>query len=353
MLLETFGNRLKSARENQGVSQVKLSELTGIVREQISRIENGLINPTLGTIYRLSGALHTPLKELLDFELDNDLKFKKYKVKPFVKWAGGKTQILEELKALLPKKFETYFEPFLGGGAMLFNLIPHKAVVSDYNSELILAYKAFKDSNDYTLMIEEILKHENNHNESYYYTIREMDRSDNYSDLPSYIKTARLIYLNKACFNGLYRVNSNGYFNVPSGKKEVVKAYNKELFDDLHEYLSNPNIVMLQGDFEKAIKTAKKGDFVYFDPPYDTFEDKNNFTTYTKDVFGKNEQERLSKVFKELDRKGVYVMLSNHNTKFINELYQGFNINVIKAKRMINSKASGRGNVEEVIITNY
>lgn len=353
MLLETFGNKLKITRENLGISQVKLSTLTGVVREQISRIENGQINPTLETIYKLSGALETPLKDLFDFSLEDDIKIRKYKIKPFVKWAGGKTQLLDEIKDLMPKKFDTYYEPFLGGGALFFNLIPNKAVVSDYNEELMMAYNTFKNTNEYTLMIEKIIEHENNHNEEYYYKIREMDRKESFEKIPPHIKAARLIYLNKACFNGLYRVNSKGFFNVPSGKKEIVRAYNKELFDDIHEYLSNPNVTLLNGDFEETVSTAKKGDFVYFDPPYDTFENKDNFTTYTKDSFGKQEQIRLSEVFKKLDKKGVYVMLSNHNTQFINELYQGYKIRIIEARRNINSKGNGRGKVEEVIITNY
>lgn len=353
MLLEALGNKIKLVREKQGISQILLSDLTGVVREQISRIENGLINTTIETLYRLSIALETPLKELLDLEIDNTIKYKKYKIKPFVKWAGGKTQILDKLKDLMPKEYGTYFEPFLGGGAMLFNLTPNKAVVSDYNNELMLAYKSFQNTNTHTLVIEEILKHEKNHNEDYYYQVREMDRIDTYNELPDYIKVARLIYLNKACFNGLYRVNSKGQFNVPSGKKENVRAYNQDLFSDLHEYLSNPNIVLLQGDFEKAVESAKKGDFVYFDPPYDTIDSKKSFTTYTKDAFGKEEQKRLATLYKKLDKKGVYVMLSNHNTEYINELYKGFNINVIDARRNINSNGTGRGKVEEVIITNY
>lgn len=352
MLLELFGNRLRSIRVSMGISQIRLAEQTGIVREQISRIENGQINPTLETISKLSFALETPLSDLFNFPLEN-IKYRKYKIKPFVKWAGGKTQILDKITSLLPKKFNTYFEPFLGGGALFFSLVPHKAVINDSNDELISAFKCFQDSNNYTLMIEEILKHENNHSEMYYYQVREMDRNENFLSLPIYIRAARMIYLNKACFNGLYRVNSKGYFNVPSGKKEVVKAYNQDLFNDLHEYLINSEISILQTDFEKAVETAKTGDFVYFDPPYDTFEEHSNFTTYTKDSFGKDEQRRLSEVYRNLDKKGVYVMLSNHNTPFIQELYQGFNITVIEARRSINSKGSGRGSVEEVIITNY
>ena|SRR5690554_1434580 len=353
MLLETFGNRLKTIRENIGISQLKLSELTGVMRDQISRIENGQINPTLETVYKLSTALETTLSDLFDFSIDDNIVFKQYKIKPFVKWAGGKTQLLDKIKELMPKEYGTYYEPFLGGGAVFLNLTPNKAVVADYNSELASAYSSFKNSNDYQTMITELIKHEANHNEDYYYKVREMDRDENYSKLPNPIKAARLIYLNKACFNGLYRVNSKGYFNVPSGKKEVVKAYQPELFDDLHEYLRSSNITILSGDFEKAVESAKKGDFVYFDPPYDTFDEQNNFTTYTKDSFGKEEQIRLSNVFKELDKKGVYLMLSNHNTDFITELYKGFNIEIVHARRAINSKGSGRGNVEEVIITNY
>ena len=353
MLLKSFGNRLKTIRENTGISQLKLSELTGVMRDQISRIENGQINPTLETVYKLSVALEIPLSDLFDFNIDDNVVFKQYNIKPFVKWAGGKTQLLDKIKELMPENYETYYEPFLGGGALFFNLTPEKAVVSDYNEELINACPSFKSKNDYQTMIEEILKHEKNHSEEYYYKVREMDRKESYSELPISIKAARLIYLNKACFNGLYRVNSKGHFNVPSGKREVVRAYQDELFNDLHEYLSNSKITILNGDFEKAVESAVKGDFVYFDPPYDTFDDQNNFTTYTKNSFGKEEQKRLSNVYKELDKKGVYVMLSNHNTDFISELYAGFNIEVVHARRAINSKGSGRGKVEEVIITNY
>lgn len=353
MILETFGNRLKTIRKDLGISQVKLSELTGVMREQISRIENGQINPTLETVYKLSLALDTSLSSLFDFSINNKTILKQFNVKPFVKWAGGKTQLLETLIKFLPANFDTYFEPFLGGGALFFYLTPNKAVVSDYNKELISAYLSFKNNEDYKRMIKKILHHEKNHNEDYFYKVREMDRNSNYKNIDNPEKAARLIYLNKSCFNGLYRVNSKGYFNVPFGKKEVVRAYQKELFDNLQKYLNNPNIIILSGDFEKAVETAKKGDFVYFDPPYDTFNDQNNFTTYTKNDFGKKEQIRLSNLFKELDKKGVYVMLSNHNTDFIRELYRDFNIDIVHARRNINSKGSGRGLVEEVIIRNY
>ncbi|HHX70776.1 MAG TPA: Dam family site-specific DNA-(adenine-N6)-methyltransferase [Gallicola sp.] len=353
MILTEFGVRLKDVRQSQGISQSKLSMMSGISRGQISRIENGQINPTLDTIFKLSDALELSLSKLFDYKMSKASAYKQYKLRPFVKWAGGKTQILDKIKELMPNEYNTYYEPFLGGGALFFNLAPDNAVINDYNEELMIAFDAFKKKEDYYKLIEVLKEFEVNHSEKNYYKVREMDRTSDFKTLPNHVKAARLIYLNKACFNGLYRVNSKGYFNVPSGKKEIVKAYDKELFDNIHDYFVNANVTIISGDFENAVKTAKKGDFVYFDPPYDTFEEQNNFTTYTKDSFGKAEQVRLSKIYKKLSDKGVYVMLSNHNTGFIRDLYKDFNINVIEAKRMINSKATGRGTVEELIITNY
>jgi DNA adenine methylase len=202
-------------------------------------------------------------------------------------------------------------------------------------------------------MIDQLIEYEEKHSEEFYYELRAIDRRQDFNNLDDYFIAARMIYLNKACFNGLYRVNSNGYFNVPSGKKKNVRAYDKENFDSIYDYFNSSDITITSDDYEKVVESAKPGDFVYFDPPYDVLDEKKTFTSYSKSAFGKEEQERLSKVYKKLSDKGVYVMLSNHNTQFINELYKEFNINVIKAKRMINSKGSGRGDVEEVIITNY
>lgn len=358
MLFQVFGNRVKTIREKQGLSQKRLSELTGIVREQISRIEHGQINTTLETLYKLSLAFSMPMKTLLDFEVDMvvpqyDIEKENYKIKPFVKWAGGKTQILHVIKEMMPKKYNTYYEPFIGGGALFFDIKPKHAVINDSNEELMAAYHTFNNSTTYSNLVHELINHERNHSEEYYYKIREIDRNLDYQSLPLYVKAARMIYLNKACFNGLYRVNSKGFFNVPSGKKLKVKAYDKENFEGINNYFVKQEIHVLSTDFETAVEQAKSGDFVYFDPPYDTFEDQNNFTSYAKDGFGKIEQQRLANLFKKLDKKGVYVMLSNHKTKFVMELYNGYNIRVINAKRMINSDPSGRGDVEEVIITNY
>ena len=272
---------------------------------------------------------------------------------PVVKWAGGKRQILAKLKENLPEQFNNYFEPFIGGGALLFDLAPANATINDVNQELLAIYTCLKNDELYHLMLNELDKHEKNHSEEYYYEVREMDREPRFELEPLWKRAARAIYLNKACFNGLYRVNSKGYFNVPSAKKEKVNTYDKDNMEEIHNYFKNDNVTILSGDFVEATRNAKSGDFVYFDPPYDTWEDKESFTAYSKFDFNKDDQRRLAECFKDLTKRGVKCMLSNHNTAFINELYQEFNIHVINAKRMINANASGRGAVEEVIITNY
>lgn len=344
MLQEIFGNKVKQLRIQKGMSQDELSILSGIDRPQISKIEQGKINATLETIERISIALGANSTELLDNRMT---------LRPFVKWAGGKTQLLDKLYSLMPREFNNYYEPFVGGGSFFLSLTPTKGVINDFNSELICAYKCFQDDKLYNNLINELIKHEKNHSEEYYYQIRSKDREPNFSNLPIYVRAARMIYLNKACFNGLYRVNSKGLFNVPSGKKAKVTAFDKDNFESLKKYFTNNDITILNGDFAEAVKEAREGDFVYFDPPYDTIENKNSFTSYSKNDFGKDEQRRLAKIYKELNGRGVKVMLSNHNTTFINELYSEFKIHIVNAKRMINSKADGRGNVEEVIITNY
>lgn len=274
------------------------------------------------------------------------------KVKPFVKWAGGKRQILDKLKEHLPEEYNTYYEPFVGGGALLFELEPQNAVINDFNDELINVYKVLCDEVKFNKMIKLLNKHEAKHSEEYYYEIRNKDRNKrSFKKLAEHTRAARTIYLNKACFNGLYRVNSKGEFNVPFGKKDKVNTYEGSNLNLLNYYLSSNNFQILNGDFEKAVETAQKGDFIYFDPPYDS--DTSTFTSYTEVGFGKNEQIRLAKVFKDLSNRGCYVMLSNHNTKLINELYSEFNLHVIEAKRNINSNGQKRGSVEEVIITNY
>lgn len=272
---------------------------------------------------------------------------------PFVKWAGGKKQLLDKLHSLMPKTYNRYFEPFIGGGALLFSVAPKDFVINDFNSELIQAYFCFTNETDFKKLLEALDFHQMHHSEEHYYDVRNMDKKSDFLFLPIYERAARMIYLNKSCFNGLYRVNSKGYFNVPSGRKKTVNCYEQENLKEISTFFSSSKFKIFNGDFQDAISEVKAGDFVYFDPPYDTWESKDSFTSYAKNPFGKEEQKRLANVYKELSEKGAYVMLSNHNTEFIRELYKEFNIHVVEAKRMINSKASGRGNVEEVIITNY
>lgn len=347
MIQEEFGKRIKELRTNLAMSQIELSKKTGIERAQISKIELGKVNITLETIEKISLAFNISISELFD------MSKKEFILKPFVKWAGGKTQVLEKIKEHLPSDYNRYFEPFIGGGALFFALAPHEAFINDLNQELMCVYNCLNDEKLFKELISQLLVHEEKHSEDYYRQIRELDRSENFLTLPITSRAARMIYLNKSCFNGLYRVNSKGYFNVPSAKKEKVTTFDESNMNELFKYFSKNKVIATSVDFEEAVKEAKCGDFVYFDPPFDSWDDKKSFTAYASEAFGKEEQVRLARVFKDLSSKGVKVMLSNHNTKFINDLYAGFNIYVVEAKRMINSKADGRDAVEEVIITNY
>ncbi|CCY94136.1 adenine-specific DNA methyltransferase [Firmicutes bacterium CAG:884] len=275
-----------------------------------------------------------------------------FKGKPFVKWAGGKRQIIDKLKEYVPDEYDTYYEPFVGGGALLFELAPKKAVINDLNEELMNVYNCLCNEEKFKKMCNLLNHYEAEHSEEFYYEIRNKDKNKNaYNRLSDYTKAARTIYLNKACFNGLYRVNSKNEFNVPFGKKTKINTYEGSNLITVSNYLTMNDIKIQSVDFEESLKTAKKGDFVYIDPPYDS--DTSTFNNYTEDGFGKEEQRRLAKVYKDLDKRGVYVMLSNHNTNLINELYKDYHIHIIEAKRNINANGKKRGKVEEVIITNY
>lgn len=275
-----------------------------------------------------------------------------FKGKPFVKWAGGKRQIIDKLKKYVPDEYDTYYEPFVGGGALLFELAPKKAVINDLNEELMNVYNCLCNEEKFKKMCNLLNHYEAEHSEEFYYEIRNKDKNKNaYNRLSDYTKAARTIYLNKACFNGLYRVNSKNEFNVPFGKKTKINTYEGSNLITVSNYLTMNDIKIQSVDFEESLKTAKKGDFVYIDPPYDS--DTSTFNNYTEDGFGKEEQRRLAQVYKDLDKRGVYVMLSNHNTTLINELYKNYHIHIIEAKRNINANGKKRGKVEEVIITNY
>lgn len=282
---------------------------------------------------------------------------KKYDIEPFVKWVGGKRQLLKEIEKRLPKTFNVYHEPFVGGGALLFYLQPEKAIISDLNSELITTYKTIKKS--YKQLREYLLLMEYGHSEAFFKEIRNIDKNDKAnlrilsfgdSDL---LKAARFIYLNKAGFNGLYRVNGEGYFNVPSGKKDKVKTHEFPNLKLVSDYLSQNKVAIYNRSYEAVVRAAKADDFVYLDPPYDYEPSQKGFDSYQKESFGTNGQKQLAEVCKKLDSKGVKFMLSNHNTKLIRELYKDFKIDVINAKRLVGGKGATREDVEEVLITNY
>jgi len=276
----------------------------------------------------------------------SQLTFLPTKPKPFVKWAGGKRQLVDILLSNVPPSFNRYFEPFVGGGALLFELQPQKAVISDINEELINAYQVIKDNVEE--LINSLKKHKNT--KEYYYAIRAI----NPKTLTPIERASRFIYLNKTCFNGLYRENSKGQFNVPFGRYKNPKICDEENLRAVSEFLNKIEIVILNCDYKETCEMAKSGDFVYLDPPYHPISKTASFTKYNKNDFSEKDQIELSKVFKELDKKGCYVMLSNSNTEFIKRLYTGYRIQEISANRFINCKANKRGKSNiEVIITNF
>ena len=277
-------------------------------------------------------------------------------VRPFLKWAGGKRQLLPEIVKYVPKMTSkhTYYEPFIGGGALLFELQPPKAVINDTNKELINCYKVIKDSLDE--LMEELSKDKYSNSETSYYEMRDLDRSmKKYASLSEVEKAARIIYLNKTCYNGLFRVNSQGQFNVPFGRYKNPNFLDDAVLRAVNKYLNGNNIRLLNQDFAEAVKDAKRGDFVYFDPPYDPVSETASFTGYDVNGFNRDEQERLKKEFDALHKRGCKVMLSNSCTDFILDLYNDYQDTIIKvrATRSINSNALKRGMVEEVLVLNY
>lgn len=266
-------------------------------------------------------------------------------LKPFVKWAGGKRQILSQIQANLPTEYNRYFEPFLGGGAVLLALQPKEASVADINPELINAFEVIK--NNHLALIKKMKRMKNE--ETYFYK----ERKKSPANLTDVERAARFIYLNKTCFNGLYRENSKGQFNVPF-------AYHKnpQLLDEanvlaLHDYLTTNDVKFTCSDYRQILLEAKEGDFVYLDSPYYPIK-KNSFTKYYKTDFSDKDHKDLAEVFKTLSDRGCKVLMSNSNTKFIKELYKDFNIVEVSARRSINSKGKGRKSAMiEVLIKNY
>ncbi len=269
------------------------------------------------------------------------------RARPFVKWAGGKGQLLPELFKRLPKKFSRYCEPFVGGGAFFFSLRPERALLSDVNQELVLAYQVIRD--DVEALIEELKVHR--YEKEYYYSVREWDRQEEYSRMPAVKKAARFIFLNKTCFNGLHRVNSKGHFNVPFGEYSNPTIVDAENLRRCSQALAQTQVEL--SDYLSLEAQLAEGDFVYFDPPYAPLSATSSFTSYTVDGFDSNDQVALRDLCHRLSEKGVLFMLSNSSSMWIRELYDSFHVHSVSAARAINSKASQRGPVEELIVTNY
>lgn len=271
-------------------------------------------------------------------------------VAPVVKWVGGKRQLLDVITPLLPKRISSYCEPFLGGGAVLFAIQPSKAILNDLNEDLITVYEIIRD--DVEALITDLRKHENT--PEYFYAIRDLDRDkEAYQAMSKVERASRLVYLNKTCFNGLFRVNSSGEFNSPFGHYKNPNIVNEPVLRAVSSYFSRYNITFYNEDFSQTLRRIGKGGFVYLDPPYDPVSDTASFTGYNKGGFDRNEQIRLKKCCDELTQRGIKFLLSNSATEFIKEQYKDYNISIVQAKRAINSDARKRGAIEEVLIRNY
>jgi len=269
----------------------------------------------------------------------------------FLKWAGGKQQLIEQFENLFPPDFRNYYEPFIGSGAVFFYLKSksrlNKVILSDTNEELINCFTVVRDKP--SELIEVLLNHRKRHSKQYYYEVRDLE-SDR---LDSVSRAARMIYLNKTCFNGLYRVNSKGEFNVPFGDYKNPSIFDRNTLYRASQMLQDADLRVMT--FDKVLDFAGKDDFVYFDPPYIPLSKTSSFTRYSKSDFSVKEQNQLSVVFRALDSGGCFVMLSNSEHSLTRELYRDYdkNIVVVRAKRKINSVGSKRGAINEIVVTNY
>lgn len=270
---------------------------------------------------------------------------------PFVKWAGGKRQLLPQIKERMPEKYNDFYEPFVGGGAVMFGLLPQNALINDINKALMNAYKQICHvPEEFLMAVNRLDKEIWEDGKKYYYYLRESYNNKLMREEYDVELAALFVFINKHCFNGLYRVNGKGLFNVPYNNSRRISVDEKVIMD-ISGYLKG--ISIMEGDFEEACENAKRGDFVFLDSPYAPL-NPTSFESYTKEGFDIESHKRLAKLYDELTARGCYCMLTNHNTKFINELYggKGYRMDVVSVKRMINSDASKRVG-EEIIICNY
>ena len=287
-----------------------------------------------------------------NFFLNAKTKSAPRNARPFLKWAGGKQQLLAQYEPFFPKDFRRYFEPFVGGAAVFFHLwnkgrLGDEVFLFDNNEEIINAYRVVRDRVDELADI--LAVHQDRHCAEYYYRIRGLDRAD--VVLSDVERAARTLYLNKTCYNGLYRVNGKGQFNVPMGRYKNPKIVDRELLEHASAALQSVHIEVR--DFRTVTELARPGDFFYFDPPYDPISKTASFTSYTAGNFREQDQIDLANVFAELTAKGCLCMLSNSHTPFILDLYKEFRIELVHANRAINSRADARGAVREIVALNY
>lgn len=271
---------------------------------------------------------------------------------PILKWVGGKRQLLHEIIPLIPEEVSIYVEPFVGGGAVVFEYQPKTAIINDLNEELINVYKVIKESPE--KLIEILTVHQENNSKDYFYEIRALDRVEDFSERLSNIeRAARTIYLNKTCYNGLYRVNSKGQFNTPFGRYKNPKIVDETVIYAMSSYFNNNDIKIMNADYKEALKNLDNKSFVYFDPPYLPISASSSFTSYTENGFSLEQQVELKKQCDKLHEQGIKFLLSNSDHPFIKELYKDYHVKIIKAKRAINSKANKRGEINEVLVYNY
>lgn len=271
-------------------------------------------------------------------------------VKPILKWVGGKRQILHEIRPLIPKTYSTYIEPFIGGGAVLFDLQPKYAVINDLNEELMNVYEIIKNNPEE--LIELLKDYEANNSKEYYYNIRALDRSMSYMSLSKIQRAARTIYLNKTCYNGLFRVNSAGEFNSPYGRYKNPNIVNEPTIKAISKYFQTNEIAFFNKDYSDIIKNVEKGSFIYFDPPYMPISSSASFTGYTRNGFSYERQKELRDICDELRDKGIKFLVSNSDCLEIRDLYKGYKIKTIQAKRYVNSNSEKRGEINELLICN-
>ena len=275
--------------------------------------------------------------------------------RPFVKWAGGKAQLLAQFEPLWPATFRGYVEPFVGGGAVFFHLyrqgrLKGPVVLNDANVELMLCFQVIRD--DLEGLLAALRRHEPHRLDTdYYYAVRAWDRDPDFFHRPAVERAARMLFLNRTCYNGLYRVNQQGHFNVPFGRYRNPRIVDQENLRAVHDALQG--VDLYDDDFGRCLAWVTVGALVYLDPPYDPLSATSSFTNYTPDAFAEGEQRHLADLFRKLDAAGCCVMLSNSDTALIRELYAGYRIEVLEARRAISSRGDGRGAIPELLILNY